>query len=207
MVLGVGAAYAQYDPEALKVLDKVSKKYEAMGSFSADFTNQLVNDAANTNIEMEGKFSRSGRKFRLEWNGQEYMSDGSTLWVYQPDAQEVYISSLEDEMNDDFNPSEIHNLYRKGFKYLLKGEQSINGKAHHLIDLVPEKAQETNFFKIQMAVNKADMTISNFTLYEKNGTRYVFNIKNLNAGANIPDSQFSFDKKKYPGVTVVDTRL
>ena len=206
-MFGVVSAFAQYDPEALKVLDAVSKKYGDMGAFSADFTNQMVNESANTNIETEGKFSRSGTKFRLEWNGQEYMSDGSTLWVYQPEAKEVYVSSLEDEMNDDFNPTEIQNLYKKGFKYLLKGETTVNGKAHYMIDLVPENAQEKNFYKIQMVVEKASNTISNFTVFEKNGTRYVFNIKNLNSKAAVKDSQFSFDKAKHPGVTVIDTRL
>jgi outer membrane lipoprotein carrier protein len=204
--VGVFSANAQYDQKALGILDKVSEKYEKLNGFKADFVYTLNNESVGTNAETEGEITAKGKQFRLKMNGQEIISDGKTVWTYQPDTKEVYIDKFENVVGDNVNPSNIHNLYRKGFKYMYKEEKVVNGKPHHIIELVPEKASDTNYFKIQLVINKQDLTFTNFTIYEKNGNRYLFDIKKFQPDVAIADGTFSFQKAKYPGVTEVDMR-
>lgn len=197
---------AQYDQKALGILDKTSAKYENLSGFKADFIYTLTNDAVGTSAETKGEITAKGKQFRLTMNGQEIISDGKTVWTYQPDAKEVYIDKYENVVGENVNPSNIHNLYRKGFKYMYKEERKVNGKPHHVIELVPEKASDTNYYKIQLVIDKQDLTFSNFTIFEKNGNRYLFDIKNFQPNASISEGAFTFKKAQYPGVTEVDMR-
>lgn len=199
-------ANAQYDQKALGILDKASEKYEKLSGFKADFVYTLNNDAVGTSAETKGEITAKGKQFRLKMNGQEIISDGKTVWTYQPDTKEVYIDKFDNVVGENVNPSNIHNLYRKGFKYLYKEERKVNGKPHHVIELVPEKASDTNYFKIQLVIDQKDLTFSNFTIFEKSGNRYLFDIKNFQPNVAIADGTFSFVKAKYPGVTEVDMR-
>ncbi|MBW3545860.1 MAG: outer membrane lipoprotein carrier protein LolA [Bacteroidetes bacterium] len=205
-LVSIVTANAQYDQKALGILDKVSEKYEKLSGFKADFVYTLNNDAVGTTAETKGNITASGKKFRLNMNGQEIISDGSTVWTYQPDTKEVYIDKFDNVVGENVNPSNIHNLYRKGFKYLYKEEITLNGRPHHVIELVPEKASDTNYYKIQLVINKQELTFTNFTIYEKNGNRYLFDIKNFQPNVNIADGAFTFQKAQYPGVTEVDMR-
>ena len=200
------SANAQYDQKALGILDKASDKYEKLSGFKADFVYTLNNDAVGTSAETKGEITAKGKQFRLKMNGQEIISDGKTVWTYQPDTKEVYIDKFDNVVGENVNPSNIHNLYRKGFKYMYKEERKINGKPHHVIELVPEKASDTNYYKIQLVIDKQDLTFSNFTIFEKNGNRYLFDIKNFQPNVNIATDTFSFKKSQYPGVTEVDMR-
>ncbi len=56
-------------------------------------------------------------------NGQEIVSDGKTVWTFQPETNEVYIDNFENVVGENINPSNIHNLYRKGYKYVYREEK------------------------------------------------------------------------------------
>ncbi len=201
-----GSLFAQYDPKALEILDKVSRKYEQMNGFKADFVYTLNNEAVGTNAETSGDITAKGKKFRLNMNGQEIVSDGNTVWTFQPETNEVYIDKFDNVVGENVNPSNIHNLYRKGYKYVYREEKAIKGKPHHVIDLVPEKASDNNFFKIQLVISKQDLTFDSFTIFEKSGNRYAFNIKNFNPNITVEDKSFSFSKNSHPNVVEVDMR-
>lgn len=201
-----GSLFAQYDPKALEVLDNVSEKYEKLNGFKADFVYTLKNDAVGTDAETKGDIVARGKSFRLNMNGQEIISDGKTVWTYQPETNEVYIDNFENVVGDNVNPSNIHNLYRKGYKYVYREEKKVNGKPHHVIDLVPEKASENNFFKIQLVIDKQALTFDSFTIFEKSGNRYEFDIQNFQPGIESGENAFNFSKNKHPNVVEVDMR-
>jgi len=41
---------------------------------------------------------------------------------------------------------------------------------------------------------------------ENGGNRYIYTVTTMKTNAAMDDSQFTFDKKKYPGVEEVDLR-
>ena len=44
------------------------------------------------------------------------------------------------------------------------------------------------------------------SFFEKNGNRYTYSVNDFKVNTSIPDSEFNFDKSKYPKVEVVDLR-
>jgi outer membrane lipoprotein-sorting protein len=198
------AASAQYDPKALEILDAMSKKYKSVPAFEANISCNLTNDVDKINEEFKGKITVKGDKFRMVLPEQEVINNGSTIWTYLPEAKEVNIDNY-DPASEDVNPSKIHEVYKKNFKYLYLQDRIENGVMCEEIDLVPEK-KETQYFKIKMLINKKEKTIQSFTLFDKGGNRYKYTISKFTPNAKIDDVVFTFDPKKYPGVEVIDLR-
>ena len=195
---------AQYDPKALEILDAMSKKYKSIPAFEANISYTLTNDVEKINEEFKGKITVKGDKFRLSLPEQEVINNGSTVWTYLPDAKEVNIDNY-DPAAEDINPSKMHEVYKKGFKYLYLQDKTEGGVMCEEIDLVPEK-KDAQYFKVKMFINKKEKTIQSFTLFDKGGNRYKYTISKFTPSAKIEDTFFAFDPKKYPGVEVIDLR-
>src|SRR5690606_7858617 len=104
-------ALSQYDPKALATLEAMSAKFKAMGAFEANFSYTLTNDVDNINEEFKGKMTVKGDKYRLSLPEQEVINNGTTLWTYLPDANEVNIDTY-DPSSEDVNPSKIFEIGR-----------------------------------------------------------------------------------------------
>ncbi len=198
----LSAAFAQYDPNALEILEAMSKKYKAIPSFEANLTSTLVNESEGIKEEFKGKITVKGEKFKLELEDQVIINNGTTVWTYLPSAKEVTIDNF-DPKSDDINPIKIFDIYKKGFKYLYLGDKLEPGNDE--VDLVPEK-KNAQYFKIKMMISKKDRSIQSWTMYDKSGNRYKYIITKFVPNAKADDAFFSFDPKKYPGVEVTDVR-
>ena len=203
-LLFVVTASAQYDPKALEILDAMSAKYKSIPSFEANISCNLTNDVDKVNEEFKGKITVKGDKFKMVLPEQEVINNGVTIWTYLPEAKEVNIDNY-DPNSEDVNPSKIHELYKKNFKYLYLQDKTESGIPCQEIDLVPEK-KDAQYFKIKMLINKKEKTIQSFTLFDKGGNRYKYTISKFTANAKIDDTAFTFDPKKYPGVEIIDLR-
>ena len=195
---------AQYDPQALAILDVMSKKYKALNTFEANLTTNLTNESDGAKEEFKGKITVKGDKFRLVLEDQEVINNGTTVWNYLPAAKEVNIDNF-DKNSDEINPSKIYEIYKKGFKYLFVEEKTEGGQLCDVIDLVPEK-KDAQYFKIRMNIVKKDNSIQSWTLFDKSGNRYKYTITKFTPNVSVDDSFFTFDKKKYPDVEIIDLR-
>ena len=185
LILGLFAVFAalsvsaQYDPKALEILEAMSKKYKSIPAFEANITCNLSNDVDKVNEEFKGKITVKGDKFRMVLPEQEVINNGATIWTYLPEAKEVNIDNY-DPTSEDINPSKIHEVYKKGYKYLYLQDKTDGGVMCEEIDLVPEK-KDAQYFKIKMFINKKEKTVQSFTLFDKGGNRYKYTVSKFTA--------------------------
>lgn len=196
--------FAQYDPEALAILDAMSKKYQSIPAFEANIACNLTNEIEKLNEEFKGKMTVKGEKYRLTLPEQEVVNNGTTIWTYLPDAKEVNIDNY-DPASEDLNPTKFYDIYKKGYKYKYEGEKTEGGVACDVVDLTPEK-KDPQYFKVRMNISKKDRSVVSFTLFDKQGNRYKYTITKFNPAAKVEDAFFTFDVKSHPGVEVVDLR-
>ena len=196
---------AQNDPKAQVILDEMSKKYKEMPSFKAKFSYTLENPTSKINETAEGEIVVKGGKFYLKLPQQEIYNNGTTVWTYMKESNEVTVSAYEPD-EDDINPTKIFTLYKKGYKYILLAEQPTEGgKTVDVIDMEPTD-HKGQFYKIRLIINKKDKSIKKWIMFEKNGSKYTYVIKSFVPDAGIDDNFFNFDKSKYKGVDVQDIR-
>lgn len=200
----VKVTFAQYDPKALEVLQAMGNKYKSIPGYEANFAYALTNDVEKVNEEFKGKLTVKGEKFRIALPEQEVINNGATVWTYLPEVKEVNIDTY-DKNSGDINPLKIYEIYEKDFKYLYIQDKTEGGVLCEEIDLVPEK-KDAQYFKIKLLIKKKDKIIQSLTMFDKGGNRYKYTITKFTPNSSVPDSFFSFDPKKYPGVEVIDLR-
>ncbi|WP_316809729.1 outer membrane lipoprotein carrier protein LolA [Pedobacter heparinus] len=201
-----GAATAQTDAKAKTILTAVSKKYRSYDVVKTDFTLLIESKQANARETQQGTLYIKARsnKYKVSMTGQEMISDGKTLWTYLKEEKEVQVTNV-DHSDDALNPAKIFTIYEKGFKYLYTGDKKIGAKVYQMIDLTPTDINKP-YFKIRLSIDKVAKQIATALVLEKNGNSYTYNVKTFVPNAKVPESTFTFDSKKYPGVEVVDLR-
>jgi outer membrane lipoprotein carrier protein len=205
MVVLCTQSIAQYDQKALGVLDAMSKKYKEMSSFKAKFSLTMDNPQAKVKETSEGDIVVKGARFHLKMANQEIYNNGTTVWTYLKDANEVNITNYE-PADDEITPARIYTIYKEGFKYQYLEEKLYNGIAYDVVELNPEDRKTNKFYKIKIEVNKKDKSVRSWQIFEKNGSKYTYMLKNFTPNFKVEDTYFNFDKNKYKGVNVEDLR-
>jgi outer membrane lipoprotein-sorting protein len=203
MLTTFGSFAQEIDTKAKGILDKLSVKTKAYKTINADFQFTLQNKSEGINETQTGKIQIKGDKYILSIAGQEVISNGTDIYTVLKDAEEVQINSIPNEDEEDIiSPNTIFTLYETGFKYKYLKED----KGMHIINLYPKQADEKDFHRIALFINKAKNQISKVKVFGKDGSSTTYTIKSFIANAAIADSKFTFDKTKHPKFEVVDLR-
>lgn len=188
--------------EAKAILDKSAAKIKAMAAVEISFTVTMENKAENIHEEHAGKAWMKGNLYRIDVMDVENYFDGTNIYAYMTEVQEVNIKNPSEEEEAMLNPTKIFNIHNTGFKQKLVS--TTNGIAS--IELFPNDRKK-NFIKLGLHVKTSDSTIQDVTSYGKDGNNLIIKIKSIKQPSPIPtDSFFKFDVKKHPGVEVVDMR-
>lgn len=194
--------YAQ-DANARALLDAMSNKYKKYNSFRATFTSTLASEAESINESFTGTITVKGNKYHLKTQGQEIYNDHKTVWTFLDDANEVTITSYDEA--DGLNPTDIFDIYKDGYKYVVMEEVKVNDRPHKVIDLVPID-KNLQFFKVRLTIDKANHSLANWSIFEKNGRVHSYKIANFQPNVSVTDADFQFNKAKHPNVEEVDLR-
>ncbi|MCL2649706.1 MAG: hypothetical protein FWD60_01615 [Candidatus Azobacteroides sp.] len=197
-------AFAQKD--AKEILDKASGKYTEAGAITASFTMNVKDDKAKVTYSFDGNIQMKGNKFSISTPDTDTWFDGKTQWVYLKDNEEVNITEPSKEEVQMMNPSMIFDLYKNGFKSKLTGEKKdIKQRNVYEIELLPPD-KKNDMQKIIVQINKDDYMPVTFQIFYKNNIQNMIYINSYKTKQTLPDSNFIFDKKKYPNVEIIDLR-
>ena len=206
-LLSTVAVFAQSPAEkqAKDILNGVSAKYRSYTSIKTDFAYTLENPSEKINETQNGTLyiNQKSNKYKVMLAGTEIFSDGKLSYTYLKESKEIQINNIE-KNGEGLNPVDIFTIYEKGYKYILKGEGKVGGSTVQMIDLVPIGVKQ--FFKIELMVDKKLQQLKQIKIFDKNGNRYTYKVKAFVPNPKVDDTFFAFDKKKYPGVEVVDLR-
>ena len=102
-------------------------------------------------------------------------------------------------------PAKIYTIYRDGYKYTFVDEKKQKGNVVEIIDLEPDNKDEP-FFKIRLTIDKADKTLVNYKVFDKNGNRYLWTVSDFDPTLQLTASYFEFDPSEYKDVEIIDLR-
>ncbi len=200
-------ASAQQDQKAKSILDEVSQKAKTAKTISADFTFSMENKAMSINEKNEGTIKLKGQKYVVDLPGAgvKVYSDGKTSWSYMKQGNQVMVSNIEDSGSELMDPSSLFSIYEKGFTSKFIAEKNVGGKTIYQIDLFPDK-KEFDVSKITIEIEKATMMIHSAQLFATDGNVYGIVVKKMETSKDFPDTDFTFDAKKFPDVELIDLR-
>ncbi len=194
------------DPAAGKILERVSQKTRALQSLVTDFELVINDRREGTSHSTEGKLILKQKKYRLTSEGSVVFFDGTTMWTYIPDNNEVTVSEPDEDDNKLLSdPLFFFGNYKADFKYKYVRETQKNGVACHEIDLFPKNLDQP-YSRIKAFVNINTDLPEAITSVGKNGIDYTVNMRKLILNPNVVDTEFVFDPSKYRKVEVIDMR-
>lgn len=193
------------DPAAKAILDGVSAKFKTFTTVQATFAYKVENASGKTLSTKSGSIMMKGTKYRVSFSGQEIFCNGTTVWNYDKGAKEVTINNL-DASSGMVTPQKLFtNFYDKDFRYILNGEKKVGNKIVQEIEMTPLDKSKP-FHKVYLQIDKNAKTVYSTKVLENAGNRYSYTVSTMKTNVTLADTQFVFDKNKYPGVEVVDLR-
>ena len=191
--------------DAKSILDNANQAYNKAGGITAKFTLNSEDVKNKVTYSQDGTTHLKGNKFKIDVPEGITWFDGKTQWTYAKGSDEVNVSNPTGNELAGISPFVLLNIYKKGFKLSLNGEKTEKGKSVYSVDLVPE-SNKVEFKKITINIDKSNWMISSIKIYNKDGIVTHLIINKLQMGVNLSDDIFTFNKKEYPNVEIVDLR-
>ena len=193
------------DPDAKKILDNVSAKFQTYKTIEAHFALKIENYSEKILGSKTGVVSMKDSKYRISVSGQEIYSDGTNIWTYDKSANEVQVTKFDGSTNTITPQKMFTNFYDKDFLYKLNGETKQGNKTLQEIELTPVDKTKL-FFKVLVEVDKKTQSIVSTKVFQKTGDRYTYTITSMKTNTSLADGLFVFNAKDYPKVEVIDLR-
>jgi len=197
---------AQVDPKADNLIKRSRKKLRSLESFTVQFSYQVENKADTT----QKRISKSGtlryrprqNKFAVDMGDLLIVCNGQTIWQYLKKENEVTITPYNPK--EGFSLDRIFRIYDQDMKARLDKSETYKGQTIHKISLFPI-SDTTDYFRVEVWLNEATELPQRIKFSHRDGTVVEYELKNFQV-VSLPDSEFVFDTRKYPGISVVDLR-
>ena len=195
----------QQQSQAKAVLDKTAEAFRKAGGVKADFTIKAVKNGLAEGSE-SGTIQLKGEKFVLKTSDVVTWFDGKTQWSYVIKNDEVNVSTPTQEELQRINPYTFLYIYQKGFSYKLGAVKTYRGKAVWEVVLTA-KDKKQDLERIILYVTQ-DTYAPLYILLQQRGqqTRSEITVTSYQTRQNYADGIFTFDRKQYPGVEIIDLR-
>jgi outer membrane lipoprotein-sorting protein len=193
---------AQKDPDALQILTDFSRKATEAPSVTIDFRLTTSDSKAGDVTTMSGSAIISGDKYKLELDDYNIWTDGSNVWNYLPDVNEVTITETDPD-DDSFmtRPSLLFRLYEEGYKIRLV-EQTAN---EWVIDLYPEEIT-SDLIRIRLKIGKTRYDLNSAEYKTKDGITMTLIADKYDLTYKPGTDFFTFNPADYKGIDVIDMR-
>lgn len=199
------ADYKEVDPKAKAILDKVSSKNKAFKTIKSDFAIILENKQENIKDSKKGVIWIKGNKYKIDLHNSTIYFDGTTMWTYLKENNEVNITTPNNNDDQTLNPAKIFTIYESGYKIRYIKERFEKNRALHEIELYPKELKK-DYTKINLKIDKDKNQIFSMKRFGKDGTDFYIEIISIKPNEEMADAMFVFDKSKHPKVEINDMR-
>ncbi len=185
-----------------EVLEMIQNQYKNTFDLEANFSQEYIGKVMRQPQKGEGKvyFRKRGM---LRWDyqipKQQLISDGQTLWFYQPEENQVVISDVS-KMIKEFGFLTGEGDLRRDFKLIDMKEQSSKGEESFILELVPREAHPS-LTKIVLTVDKRTYFVIQTDIFDGLGNVTRTRFSEIRTNVKLPNSLFQFVIP--PGVEVL----
>ncbi len=188
-----------------EALNGIQNRYEQVNDVQANFVQEYIGKGMKQGTRGEGKvyFKKKGM---MRWDyttpHQKLISNGRTFWFYQPDENQVLVSSLSSVLKERTPLAFLAGEGDLGrdFNLLNLKESTSHREENYLVELAPKEPLAT-FSKLILTVDKKTFTVLQAEIFDGMGnvTRTFFS--NIQTDVGLSNSFFQFTIP--PGTEVI----
>tara|TARA_B100001173_G_C16008813_1_gene556794 strand:- start:433 stop:1062 length:630 start_codon:yes stop_codon:yes gene_type:complete len=195
LLLTFSNLFSQNDLKVEQLLDKVSFNIDQSTSYSLNFSYIIDDDIAQ---KRKGNIIISKNKYILEFLGVKQISDSNFIYTIVPENQEVMISKIQKEAEENISPSNILKFYRQGYEIEMDQLKVESGLSIQFLKLTP------NFSDSEISHIFLGININNNNIYKvievgKNNSKTMLKIENISYNLKINEDVFDFKEDDYEG--------
>jgi outer membrane lipoprotein carrier protein len=196
-LLLVSLAFATKTPTADEIIGKVQSFYQDTKKLSADFRQEFTNTTFGKTSNSDGKlYIAKPGKMRWDYAKPErkyFISDGTTLWVYEEAARQAFEKTLKDEIL----PVAVTFLYGKGdlrAEFTASLDPGKYGAPDDLVVKLVPKKPEAQYKALWLIVDPTDFHVKESVILEatENLNHFTFLNVKQNAQAKVEEKHFKF---------------
>mgnify|MGYP001502887038 FL=1 len=195
LLLTFSNLFSQNDLKVEQLLDKVSFNIDQSTSYSLNFSYIIDDDIAQ---KRKGNIVISKNKYILEFLGVKQISDSNFIYTIVPENQEVMISKIQKEDEENISPSNILKFYRQGYEIEMDQLKVESGLSIQFLKLTP------NFSDSEISHIFLGININNNNIYKvievgKNNSKTMLKIENISYNLKINEDAFDFKEDDFEG--------
>ena len=188
--------------KAKEILNKLSKKSDSYSDITAEFSYNFFNSSEGIDEDMKGTIWIKKNMYKLDIVNVSVINNGKTMWYIMKDINEVQV--MENNPEDEMNPSRIFTIYEEGYKYEYKEGIPLNDKIYHSIYFYPEESESIS--KFVLSIDDKETEISSIEIHNKDGGITTYKITNFLTNSSLSEEIFKFKKDEYPEIEIIDLR-
>jgi outer membrane lipoprotein carrier protein len=199
---GSGSAAPPAAPDANTVISGVQSFYDKTPDLTAEFKQHITSEMYGPQPDGHGMvYLKKGGKMLWDYDqpqNQQFISDGKTLWVYQPDDHQVVIQDLAGSAL----PTAVTFLTGSGnLAHDFSGTASQKSDGSIELDLKPKNPSGI-LDHLTLLVDPSTFQVRESIVYQTDGQTNDIEFDSVKTSTGLSDSKFSFSVP--PGATVLD---
>ena len=206
----VSPAYAQ-TPDLDAVVDGLESTYSRMNDLRAEFTQVARNRSLGEDVKAEGTvYLKKGGKMRWEYKSpspQQIVSDGTFLWVYTPELNQVNKGDAPKALAGPAG-SFLQGLgkVREEFTVrFLNPANKTDGTGRPVLDLTPKKPTPL-LTRLVLTLDPKDFVVRQAVLYDQLQNTVTMSFNRVAVNPGLSDTLFAFTPPKGAAVVPLDIR-
>ena len=162
------------------------------------FNYQFSPDGKTLGESEKGHAWLQGEAYKVDMADQQTISDGTTIWTYFVDAEEVMVSNASE--GTDNTPLKVLTSLDESYVATLTG---IDAKGIATVELANPAGQ---YKRVSLKINTKKTELKCADIYFEDGNKLVIDVEEMKFDQELGDKFFTFDTKKHPNVDVIDMR-
>ncbi|MGA2517879.1 MAG: outer membrane lipoprotein chaperone LolA [Thermodesulfobacteriota bacterium] len=179
-----------------EVLTEIQNRYEKTNDIEANFIQDYIGKGMKQPNRGEGKVYLK-KKGMMRWDyttpHQKLISDGHTLWFYQPDEKQVLTSNLSSVLKERTPLAFLagEGDLSRDFSFLNLKESVSQKVETYVVELTPKEPLAT-FSKLILTVDKGTFTVLQADVLDGLGNVTRTRFMNIKTNVGLSDSLFQF---------------
>ncbi len=180
-----------------ELITKVQGNYDGITDIQARFAQEYINRSLNQVKKAEGRvyFKKSGM-MRWEYHKpvrQEIVSDGSTIWYYQPDDNQVIVGEISKAIRAKLSIAFLSGEgdLRRDFHILSPKGESQREDRWYVLELAPIQSQ-ADLQRLVLRVDPKRYLIVQTDIHDAFDNINRIRFSGIKVDRNLPDSLFTF---------------
>jgi outer membrane lipoprotein carrier protein len=198
--------------ELEQVLDALEATYGKMTDLRAEFTQVARNKSLGQDVKAEGTvYLKKGGKMRWDYKSpspQQIVSDGTHLWVYTPELNQVNKGDAPKALTGPAG-SFLQGLgkVREAFTVrFLNPANKTDGSGRPVLDLTPKKPTPLLARLVLTLVQKENYVVRQAVLYDQLQNTVTMSFSRVAVNPGLSDTLFAFTPPKGTAVVPLEIR-